>query len=283
MAIELTIPCSTLDQRRSEVELDLLLQGMLQLYEADFHGYDRGYLKKRIAAFAACHGLASISALLERVLHDGSIATELCRSLLATEKNLLENPAQLRALRQAVNSTLSSYAAPKIWIAESTAAEDVLAIIGLLVEAGLYQRSTIFATCSSEEVVDKLREGELQRENLPLYERAWQESGATLPLSELIQTSGDSSMIAQRMQARITWSHYNLATDSSFNEFQMIACPVPVSRFRQATRRRILDLFRESLSHFGILCLSQSIAEEEIALPVNYSAVYSSGMFRRLN
>jgi chemotaxis protein methyltransferase CheR len=283
MAIELTIPFSTLDQRRSEVELDLLLQGLLQMYEADFQGYDRGYLKKRVAAFLKCHGLASVSALLERVLHDGSAATELCRSLLVSEKNLLESPAQLRALRQAVNSTLSSYAAPKIWIAESTATEDVLAIIGLLVEAGLYHRSTIFATCSSEDVVEKLREGELQREKLPLYEQVWQESGATLPLAELIETTSGITHIEQRLQARVTWSHYNLATDSSFNEFQMIACPVPMSRFRQATGRRVLDLFRESLSHFGILYLSQSVAQEEIALPVNYSAVYSSGMFRRLN
>jgi chemotaxis protein methyltransferase CheR len=283
MAIELTMPFSTRDQRRAEVELDLLLQGMLQMYETDFQCYDRAYLKKRIAAFAACLGLVSVSSLLERVLHDGAVAADLCRSLLSSEKNLLESPAQLRALRQAVNSTLSSYAAPKIWIAESTAAEDVLAIIGLLVEAGLYQRSTIFATCSSDELIGKLREGELQREKMPRYEKSWQDSGSTLSLSELLETHGGSTMIAQRLQARVTWSQYNLTTDSSFNEFQMIACLVPMSRFRQANARRVLDLFRESLSHFGILYLSQSVAEEEIALPVNYSAVYSSGMFRRLN
>ena len=57
------------------------------------------------------------------------------------------------------------------------------------------------------------------------------------------------------LQNRITWAQYNMVTDASFNEFQMIVCQRALPDFGPLLRQRVLRLFHDSLSLFGVLGL----------------------------
>ena len=57
------------------------------------------------------------------------------------------------------------------------------------------------------------------------------------------------------LSENITYSHHNLATDSSFGEMNLIICRNVMIYFNKELQNRSLYLFDESLCHGGFLCL----------------------------
>jgi chemotaxis protein methyltransferase CheR len=84
------------------------------------------------------------------------------------------------------------------------------------------------------------------------------------------------------LRSRIIWAQYNLSTDSSFNEFQLISCRKSLPDFGSAIRRRILALFNDSLSHFGILNVDAASDMESLPLLTSYRAMGHQRIYRRI-
>ncbi|MNP76768.1 Chemotaxis protein methyltransferase Cher2 [compost metagenome] len=57
------------------------------------------------------------------------------------------------------------------------------------------------------------------------------------------------------LRKNIIFAEHNLATDRSFNEFNVIFCRNVMIYFNDELRNHVHGLFHESLSHFGILVL----------------------------
>ena len=64
-----------------------------------------------------------------------------------------------------------------------------------------------------------------------------------------------------------------MVTDASFNEFQMIICQRALPDFGPLLRQRVLRLFHDSLSLFGVLGLDREIADGD-PLAASYQAVF---------
>ena len=64
-------------------------------------------------------------------------------------------------------------------------------------------------------------------------------------------------MFDAALRKNMVLSRHNLATDSSFNEFNAIFCRYPLRFFDRKTQERAHLLLHESLSAFGILGLTQ--------------------------
>jgi chemotaxis protein methyltransferase CheR len=81
----------------------------------------------------------------------------------------------------------------------------------------------------------------------------------------------------------ITWAQYNLATDASFNEFELIICRRALGDFGTSLRRRALGLFRESLALFGMLSVDEN-GELDAAPFISCFRVVSAenGLYRRI-
>lgn len=263
MAVPLVMNISVHEHRRTEVKLNLLLEGLLQLYEFDFRGYDRKLLAEKASQFAAQHALPSVSVLLTRILNDSALAYAFCHTLLEHERLLLGNPKELSTVHRIIESTLSSYPAPRLWIAECSQLEDVFAFAILLIEAALYERSSIYVTTSSESVLSALRCGTFPAQKMPFYEETLRQCGVALSLRRYVKIRGNDSIFTDELRSRIVWCHYNLRTDHPFNEFHLISCRAPFFRFTDDVRLRIISLFQNSLASYGVLHFSGILNTEE--------------------
>ncbi|MBC7574474.1 MAG: hypothetical protein H7244_09075 [Herminiimonas sp.] len=108
------------------IEIDLFLEALYQVRGADFRGYDRAGLAYRLhGAMREC-GVASISGLQDRILRSRPAAEALIRTLSLRSAGLFDDCAGVPSLRAALVPYLRSCPLPKIWIAESTSAEDCL-------------------------------------------------------------------------------------------------------------------------------------------------------------
>src|ERR1700754_345357 len=93
-------------QALEDLEVDLLLEGVFQHFGYDLRGYQRAPLKRRLRALMHDHGLATVSALQEQVLHDARMGEALLRIADGAEGQLFDDPDHLHALRETLQDNL---------------------------------------------------------------------------------------------------------------------------------------------------------------------------------
>jgi chemotaxis protein methyltransferase CheR len=266
-----------------DLEIDLLLEGIYQRFGYDFRGYRRAPLKERLLTVMRADGLRSVSALQERVLHDRAAGDNLLRNLSARPAALFDDPGHIQALRQALGPWLRSCPSPRVWIADCASAEEVCTVAILLAEEQLYERTQIFATVANEALLEQARRGSLAVERMAEYEANYRGSGGKASLADYFEQGNGEAVLRPDLRSRITWAQYNLATDASFNEFELIVCRRALGDFGSPLRRRALQLFYDSLSVFGVLSVDE--ADDLTASPfdMRYKPICGEhGLYRRV-
>lgn len=265
-----------------ELEINLLLEALLQLYGSDFRAHERSVLARKLSAFMQERRISTISALLEKVIHRRTVAIDLLRALAYRPAGAFEDAGALGNLRELAEPLLRSYARPKVWLPECATAEEVLSIAILLEEAGVYGRSAVHATCSNPALLGEIRKGRFPLSQADRYEENYAASGGRASFSAYWSRKRGYGQFDPRLLRNITFSEYNLTTDTSFNEFHLIACRNRLAELNRPLRHRVLELFAESLARFGILYTDPFEELASFPFSAHYNALSSEhGIYRR--
>jgi chemotaxis protein methyltransferase CheR len=266
-----------------DLEIDLLLEGVFQRFGHDFRGYRRGPLAQKLRQLMHGLGLRTILSLLDRVVHDEAVAEALLHTLCTPPAGLFDDPERYLALREAVGPWLRSSPSPKVWIAECASVEEAGSLAILLAEEQLYSKTRIFATVANEAVLHEARKGGFAVDRMTEYEENYRRSGGRGNLADYCVEEGDRMVFAPGVLKNITWAQYNLATDASFNEFELILCYRALPDFGPALRRRALQLFHESMPLFGLLGIDEKSGYDDTRFMSNFRALDARcGLFRRI-
>ncbi|WP_082583941.1 CheR family methyltransferase [Noviherbaspirillum sp. Root189] len=266
-----------------DLEVDLLLEGVFRLFGHDFRGYQREPVKRRLHAMMKDIGATTISALQEQVLHQPATAAALLRGLSTRPAALFDDPDYYRSLRDAMVPLLRSCPSPRIWVAECVAAEDVCGLAILLAEEGLHDRTQIFATAENPCLLEEASDGSFSLDRLSAYAKNYEESGGKRSLSDYCDERHGRAVFSAQLRSNITWAQYSLATDASFNEFQLIVCRRAMPDFGAYLQRRTLQLFYESMPLFGILSVDRSDGLMAAPFVSRYKPLSAeSGLYRRV-
>ncbi len=251
---------SLLDPRRAweDLEIDLLLECVYQRYGFDFRGHERAPLKTRLHGLLLAHDIATFSALQDRIMHDADMGEIFLREMSEREGRLFHDPEHLKQLRSVAAPWLRSHPSPRIWIAECISPEEVCTLAILLDEEGLYERTQIFATGSNESLLRQASSCGVASRQLAECADSYRQSGGRQELSDYFEVGADRAILTPRLRANITWAQFNLQSDASFNEFQLIVCRRVLHDFGTPLRCRILRLFHDSLSMFGQLSVDDA-------------------------
>ena len=244
-------------QATAELEVDLLLEAVFRRFGFDFRAYERGGVAAKLRAVMTERQLASVSLLQDRVLHDDSTCAAVLRALSVQPVLLFCDFAQVQRLRRVLASTLRPAALPKVWLAECAGAEEAWSLALLLAEQQLEARTEIFATVANEELLREAEQAFIPLGRLEVCAQYYRENGGTLALLDYFEVDGERAVLRADLRNRITWAQYNLVTDASFNEFEMILCPRAMADFGPVLRGRTLRLFHDSLALFGVLGLDR--------------------------
>ena len=243
-----------------ELEIELLLEALTQRHGYDFRDYDRPLVRRKLLAVMEARELGTVSALQERVLHEPGAASNVLRALSVTPGGLFHDPACALAAREVLGANLRSAAVPKVWLPECAGVGEAWTLAIQLHEEGLLARTEIFATLANDELLAEVREATLDAAELPALQENYLQAGGTGVLANYFEVRDGRATLLPRLRARITWAAYNLVTDASFNEFQAIICCRALADFGPMLRQRVLRLFHESLSRFGVLGIDRELA-----------------------
>lgn len=257
-----------------ELELELLLEALFQCHGYDFRGYEREAVRRKIRALRAQLDLATISELQSQMLHDADTYDALLRALYVTPALMFDNAEEVSLLRTSLGVSLHGAALPRVWLADCAGAQQAWTLAILLEQEQLGARTEIYATVASDAMLAEAQEASLPMARLTELQGYYVRSGGVGKLLDYFEVNpgGTRAVLAPRLRNRITWAQYNLVTDASFNEFHMILGQRALPDFGPALRRRVLQLFDDSLAPFGMLALDREFDQHD-AIARHYRAV----------
>ena len=244
------------DSRHIEhLELDLVLEAIYRHHALDFRGYAVGSLRRRLWRRAEAEGVSTLSGLQERLLHDPGCMQRLLVDLSVNVTTMFRDPAFFAAFREKVVPLLRTYPFIRIWNAGCSTGEEVYSLAILLSEAGVYDRTRIYATDLNEEVLDRARGGVFPLDKMREYTTNYIQAGGTEDFSSYYQARADGAHIDPALSRNVVFAQHNLVSDRSFNEFNVILCRNVMIYFARSLQDCVHDLFYESLTTFGVLGL----------------------------
>ncbi len=266
-----------------DLEISLLLEAIFQRFGDDFRSHQREAIRRKLHGFMLAHGILTISMLQNLVLHEPTYIDALLGALDAHPASLFDYPKHIKELRKVLGPWLRSCPAPKVWIAECSAAEDVYGVAILLMEEGVYHKTQIYVTGTNAVLLSDAREGKFSLEKLALYEENYFRSGGTESLADYYLEVDGLGVFRSELKRNITWAQFNLGTDASFNECELIVCRSNLGDYTSRLRRRMLKVFNDSLPTFGILSIVGQDARDTEFFTAFYEVISSQyGLYRKI-
>ena len=238
-----------------EVEIDLLLEGIYRVHGFDFREYSRSSVKRRLVDLMSSEGLETISSYQDKVLHDPASLNRLLLGLSVHATAMFRDPSFYLTFRKKVVPLLRTYPTVQIWLAGCSTGEEVYSLAILLSEEKLYDKCRIYATDISHAVLRKASEGIFPLSAMRDYTQNYHQAGGMNEFSDYYTAKYDSVIFTTGLKRNVVFSEHNLATDGSFNEFQVIFCRNVMIYFNKDLQARVHDLLYDSLSMFGVFGL----------------------------
>ena len=238
-------------------EVEGLLELLLDRYGYDFRDYARASLVRRLRSCLAEEKLETFAALCDRLLSDPGCVDRVLKKLSVNVTAMFRDPGFYRALRREVLPRLATYPFSRVWVAGCSTGEEAYSMAILLQEAGLYERTMIYATDLSEAALARAAEGIYPLSAMKDYTRNYQEAGGAGTFSDWYTAKYDSAILRGELRRNIVFAAHNLGTDGVFNEFHLVLCRNVMIYFNRRLQARVHELLYGSLATFGVLGLGQ--------------------------
>lgn len=266
-----------------DLEIQLLLEGLFRHYGFDFRDYAITSLKRRIWNTIRAEKLHTISGLLEKILHEPACLERFLLGLSVNVTAMFRDPNFYLTFRDKVVPLLRTYPFIRIWHAGCSTGEEVYSMAILMEEEGLYHRCRIYATDMNEVVLRQARAGIFHLDLMQEYTQNYLQAGGKRSFSEYYTAAYDNAIFRSSLKENIVFSQHNLATDRSFNEFNVILCRNVLIYFNQSLQARVHNLLYASLTRFGVLGLGRQESLKFTPHEKHYEALgKSEKLYRRI-
>ena len=244
----------TVDTIDSE-ELRAVLADIRKVYGYDFTQYAEASIKRRSLYFMNSRKISTSRELRDLLISSEVAFGEFVRDLSVTVTEMFRDPMFYSCLRDKVLKRLATYPFIKIWVAGCATGEEVYSIAILLQEEGLLNRSLIYATDINQHSLHQAKDAIFPMDLMKSYTTNYLKSGGERDFSQYYVAHYNAAILHQSLRNNIVFAPHNLASDQSFNEFQLILCRNVLIYFNQDLQNKVMNLFHESLCMFGILGL----------------------------
>lgn len=262
-------------QNVEDLEIQLLLDGILHRYGYDFRHYAPASLRRRIRSIVEKEAVPSISALQERILREPATMARFITSLSVPVTAMFRDPSFYRALRSEVLPMLRTYPFVRIWHAGCSTGEEVYSLAIVLMEENLYDRCRIYATDLSDAMLQRATKGIYDLSRMRDYTHNYQLFGGQQDFSSYYTADHERVIFSPRLRKNIVFSQHNLVSDGPFNEFNLILCRNVMIYFDRTLRDQVLRLLDASLCRFGVMGIGRKETLEFSSIATRYSELPS--------
>src|SRR3954454_13995043 len=248
-----------------KIEINLLLEGLYQMYGYDFRGYVWSSLSRRIMHRMRAERLPTITALLEQVLHKQGFLERLLNDLSIQMTEMYRDPSFFAAFRSEVVPLLRNLPEIRIWHAGCATGEEVYSMAILMLEEGLAEKTKIYATDMNEKALIAAKKGAFPLKKMQQYTKNYLKAGGKMAFSEYYTTDHQFAYFHSILSNNLIFDQHNLVSDSSFNEFHGILCRNVMIYFDKTLHQHVHGLIHDSLADGGFIAIGSK--ESMLSLP----------------
>jgi chemotaxis protein methyltransferase CheR len=236
-------------------EIEILLNDIFDTYGYDFTDYSKASIKRRINRLYSLDRFVSFAEFRYRIRTDETYFRRFIEEVTVTVTEMFRDPTFYKALREQVLPVLGTYPHIRIWHAGCSTGEEVFSMAIMLKEAGLFEKSLIYATDINHVVLEKASQGIFPLNHMQLYSENYIQSGGKQDFSQYYTASYNRAKFDDDLTRKMIFSMHNLVSDTSFNQFQLILCRNVLIYFDKDLQSKVFNLFEESLENLGFLAL----------------------------
>ncbi len=238
----------------SQRESETLIHLVSQIYGYDFSGYASASFNRRVSRILLLNQM-DFSSLLQLLQKDAEFFNFFLEEITVNVTEMFRDPSFYAALRQQVIPQMQTYPVIRIWHAGCATGEEVYSTAILLKEAGLLNRSLLYATDISQQALSTAMNGLYPAEQFDKSKENYLASGGKHAFEDNFEWKNGQFCFPDSFKKRIVFSHHNLVTDESFNEFNIIFCRNVMIYFNRYLQDKVLQLLTKSLAPLGYLAL----------------------------
>jgi chemotaxis protein methyltransferase CheR len=248
------------DERLLDIELRVLLEAIYLRYHYDFRSYAMSSIRRRVAQAMVRFKVDKISDFQHDLLRDPVLFSEMLQYLTVQVSEMFRDPNYFKAINTQVFPVLATYPSIKIWVAGCSSGEEVWSLAILLKEAGLLERTIIYATDINAEALRKAESGTFDVDRISQFSRNYLAAGGRHSLSDYYTSAYQGAVFDRALKRQIVFADHSLATDAVFSEVHFVSCRNVLIYFNKQLQDRAVGLFHESLVPLGFLGLGSKEA-----------------------
>ena len=265
-----------------DADVDILLNDLLDQYGYDFTDYSMASLKRRVNRLFSIDKFPSFAEFRFRLKNDEHYLKRFVEEITVNVTEMFRDPLFYKTLRSEVLPILSTYPLIRIWHAGCSTGEEVYSMAILLKEANLLHKSLLYATDINPDVLERARKGIFPLMNMKQYSENYILSGGTQDFSTYYTAKYDHAKFDVDLSAKMIFATHNLASDRSFNEFQLILCRNVMIYFEKDLQDRVLLLFDGSLEQLGFLGLGSKETIRFSSISSHYQQLNKEKIWRKI-
>jgi chemotaxis protein methyltransferase CheR len=239
----------------NDIEIDILLNDVLELYGYDFNLYSKASLTRRVNRLFSLDKFSTFDNFREKVISDKDYFKRFVEEITVNVTEMFRDPFFYKVIREELLPQLATKPFIRIWHAGCSTGEEVYSMAILLQEANLLKKSLIYATDINPEVLEKAKTGIFPLSMLRQYSENYILSGGREDFSSYYSANYGSAKFNDSLSERMIFSTHNLVSDGSFNEFHLIMCRNVFIYFDKELQQQVFNLFDSSLELLGYMAL----------------------------
>lgn len=239
----------------SEKDLEGLLGDLLELYGYDFSGYSQASILRRIRRLMSLDHFVQFDDLRFRIRTDKDYVARFVEEITVNVTEMFRDPSFYLYLRNHIIPEFANRQHIRIWHAGCSTGEEAYSMAILLQEAGLLDRSLIYATDINPQVVEMARRGIFSLAMMKQYSVNYIQAGGREDFSKYYTAQYSKVKLDESLRRKMIFATHNLVSDSSFNEFQLIFCRNVLIYFKKKLQDKVLYTLDKSLATGGYLTL----------------------------
>ena len=272
-----------MDSEKSSEHVETLLGDALELYGYDFTGYSRASLKRRILRLYVLDRFVSFAEFRYRIRTDAIYFKRFIEQITINVTEMFRDPEFYKALRTEILPMLGTYPFIRIWVAGCSTGEEAYSVAIILKELDLLKKSLIYATDINSRVLEKASQAMFPIAYMKQYSENYIAAGGIENFSDYYSANYSLAKLNDELKSKTIFSTHNLASENSFNEFQLILCRNVNIYFDRDLQLKVFELFDDSLENLGYIGLGSKETLEFSTISRKYKKVSSTKIWRKIS
>ncbi len=245
-------------------EIEIGISGIRNLVEAvkNTHGFDLGCFaitsfKRRVIKALHINEISSVEALTDMLVNDKQFFEKFLRDINVECTEFFRDPAFWRYFRNDILPALDrKHSQIKIWIPGCSSGEEVLTAAIAIQEAGLKDKTKIYATDISPEIIKELTNKVYSNNKFEISETNYQRfNEEKTDFSRYTITERNGFRIRDDLYENIELDVYKYQNAQKIKGFNLIICRNVFIYYTLQYQEMLLGLFAENLSYNGYLAI----------------------------